>query len=101
MALLSKPIFSVGLVIWPQKRKKWPSSIQVSARNVDWLVPVGQIPIIKHLISSQVFHPLGEFLTMILFPRMQELQDHASTDCGWPQTSVYATSTLQSRDVIS
>ena len=56
--------------------------------------------IITHL-SSKVFHSFWGFLTIILFPRMQELQDHASTDCGWPQTSVYATSTLQSRVVVA
>ena len=49
--------------------------------------------VINTHLSSKVFHPFWGFLTMILFPRMQELQDHASTDCGWPQTSVYATST--------
>ena len=56
--------------------------------------------IITHL-SSKVFHPFWGILTIILFPRMQELQDHASTDCGWPQTSVYATSTLQHRVVVA
>ena len=73
----------------------------VASKSAPEMLPGWFLLVIITHLSSKVFHPFWGFLTMILFPRMQELQDHASTDCGWPQTWVYATSTLQSRVVVA